>query len=144
MASYDRFAAWRKLYDMRQVIFYLGLGTLFTHELDAMTSREWRLIPILNSLPEDLGLTTFVLVHIPLFAGIVALIATKDDKTRSLSRIVVSLFLLLHAVLHFWFSFNPNYEFVSALSNWLIFGGALFGVIYLVLAYQEYVSLKVR
>jgi hypothetical protein len=127
---------------MRHVVFYLGLGTLFTHELDAMTSYEWRLIPILRSLPETLGMTVFVVIHIPLFAGIIALIASKNDKTRSWSRIAVSGFLLLHAVLHIWFSSNPNYGFVSAISNWLIIGGAGFGAIYLTLAYNEYRSSK--
>ena len=126
-----------KLYLMRQVIFYLGLGTSFTHELDAITSHEWRLIPILRSLPEDLGMTAFVVAHVPLFAGIIALIASQNEQTRSLSRLLVSVFLLLHAVLHLWFSSDPNYGFVSTLSNWLIFGGALFGAIYLALAYQR-------
>ena len=133
-----------KLLLMRHVVFYLGLGTLFTHELDAMTSYEWRLIPILRSLPEALGLTAFVIIHIPLFAGIIALIASNNDQTRSLSRIAVSGFLLLHAVLHIWFSSNPNYGFVSAISNWIIFGGAGFGAIYLALSYNEYRSSKAR
>ena len=63
-----------KLLLIRHVVFYFSLGTLFTHELDAMTSYEWRLIPILRSLPEALGMTAFVIIHIPLFAGIIALI----------------------------------------------------------------------
>lgn len=129
---------------MRQVAFYLGLGTLFTHELDAMTSYEWKLIPILRSLPEELGMTAFVIFHIPLFAGIIALIACNNEQIRSLSRIAVSGFLLLHAVLHIWFSSNPNYGFVSTISNWLIFGGAGCGAIYLALTYKEYRSSKAR
>ncbi len=122
---------------MRHVIFYLGLGTLFTHELDAMTSYEWRILPILGSLPDQMGMTVFLLAHIPLFAVIVALVASGNERTRDLSRLVVSGFLLLHAVLHIWFSSDPNYGFVSDVSNWLIFGGAGLGAIYLALTYRE-------
>ena len=122
---------------MRHVIFYLGLGTLFTHELDAMTSYEWRILPILGSLPDQMGMTVFLLAHIPLFAAIVALVASGNERTRDLSRLVASGFLLLHAVLHIWFSSDPNYGFVSDVSNWLIFGGAGLGAIYLALTYRE-------
>ena len=124
------------------MVFYLGLGTLFTHELDAMTSYEWRLIPILRSLPEAMGMTAFLIIHIPLFAGIIALIASSNDRTRRLSRIAASWVVLLHAALPIWFSSNPSYGFVSTISNWLIFGGAGFGAIYLTLSYNEYRSSK--
>ena len=31
---------------MKDVIFYLGLGAPLTHELDAMTDHEWRVLPL--------------------------------------------------------------------------------------------------
>jgi hypothetical protein len=123
---------------IKNTFFFLGLGTLFTHELDAISSYEWRLLPILGSLPDQMGMTIFVLMHIPLFAGIVALVASSNEQTRGLSRITVSGFLLIHAALHIWFSSDPNYGFVSNVSNWLIFGGAGLGAIYLALTYREY------
>ena len=129
---------WSKILLMKNVVFFLGLGTLFTHELDAISSYEWRLLPILRSLPDQMGMTIFVLIHIPLFAVIVALVASSDSHTRSLSRIVLGGFLILHATLHLWFSSDPNYGFISSISNWLIFGGAGFGAIYLAFIYREY------
>ena len=64
---------------MKNVFFYLGLGTLFTHELDAVSNHEWRVLPILRSLPEMSAMNAFVLLHIPIFAVVVALVASAGD-----------------------------------------------------------------
>ncbi len=116
---------------MRNLVFYLGLGALLTHELDAMPNHEWRVLPVLRSLPDDVGMVAFVALHVPLFAGIIALIASTDARIRARSRIGVAGFLVLHGVLHAWFMTDPDYEFSSMLSNLLIFGGAVCGAAYL-------------
>ena len=122
---------------MKNVYFYLGLGTLFTHELDAIGNHEWRLFPILQSLPEVFAMNTFILLHIPLFAVLVALIASTDDRLRKRSRLGVSIFLVVHAGLHLWFTSDVSYEFASTVSKLLIFGGALFGGLHLVASYRD-------
>ncbi len=33
---------------IRNVAFYCGFGALFTHELDAMTNHEWRVLPLVE------------------------------------------------------------------------------------------------
>ena len=40
---------------MKKIILYLGVGALFTHELDAMTNHEWRVLPLTSFLGEELG-----------------------------------------------------------------------------------------
>ena len=45
---------------MKDTVFYLGLGTLFTHELDAMPNHEWRVMPLLGRLPDDTGMLVFL------------------------------------------------------------------------------------
>ncbi len=122
---------------MKNALFYLGLGTLFTHELDAIANHEWRIMPILRALPEQTGMSTFVLLHIPLFAVLVALVASNDERLRRLSRLGVSVFLLIHAGLHVWYANEADYEFASTLSNALIFGGALFGGLHLVTSFRD-------
>ena len=116
---------------MRNVFFYLGLGTLLTHELDAVSNHEWRLLPVLRSLPDDLAMDTFILLHVPLFAVLLAVVSSTDKQLRKRSRLGVSLFLIIHAGLHLWFMDNPRYEFASAVSNVLIFSGALLGGLHL-------------
>jgi len=122
---------------MNNLFFYLGLGTLFTHELDAIGNHEWRVIPILQSLPELVAMNTFILLHIPLYAVLVALVANTNVQLRERSRLGVSIFLIVHALLHLWFRNDVSYEFTSTMSNILIFGGAIFGALYLAISYKD-------
>ena len=122
---------------MKNVIFLLGLGTLVTHELDAMSNAEWRVLPLLKSLSEDVAMTVFVLSHIPLVAVIVGLVTSSNARTRNISKVAVCGFLLFHGIAHWLTSGDANYEFTSALSSALIYGGAALGAIYLLLNYRD-------
>lgn len=122
---------------MKNVFFYLGLGTLFTHELDAISNHEWRLLPVLRSLPDEIATDVFVLLHVPLFAVLVALVSSSNHQLRNRSRLGVSIFLILHAGLHLWFMGDFGYEFSSTLSNVLIFGGALLGGFHIAGNYRD-------
>ena len=120
---------------MKNVLFYTGLALLFTHELDAMPNHEWRVLPVLNSLSDSVGEQTFVLLHVPLFAVVIGLIASLNRRVRARARIVVSGFLVAHGVLHFLFSGHPAYEFFSTMSSALILGAAGCGLAYLIAAF---------
>ena len=122
---------------MKNIIFYIGMSTLFTHEIDAIINHEWRLLPLLGWLTDEYGEIVFILIHIPLFAILIALVASTNIKTRSLSRIGISIFLVIHGLLHVVFMRSTSYEFTSTLSNILIFGGALFGAAFLLLVFME-------
>lgn len=123
----------------KNVIFYLSLGTIITHELDAMTNHEWRVLPLTNWLKDEYGLLLFLFFHIPLFAILVALVASTNQTIRTRTRIGVSIFLVVHGLLHILFIGSINYEFKTVTSNFLIFGGAVLGLVYLLL---EYVNKK--
>jgi hypothetical protein len=116
---------------MKNLIFCLGFATLITHELDAMTQSEWRLLFILRSLPEQIASFTFVVVHIPLIAGLLWVTNHEFLRIRSWSRILVSAFLIVHVGLHKLLEHQPNYTFNSLLSLGLIYGDGLLGFIYL-------------
>ena len=118
---------------MKDLAFYLGFGTLFTHELDSMLNHEWRVIPIIRALPDETGFMIFLTAHIPVFAILVALVSSQNSRTRQITRIGIGLFLVFHGLLHTFFKDHPAYEFSSMLSNVLIFGGSLLGIVYLVM-----------
>ena len=122
---------------MKNIAFYLGIGTLFTHELDAMPNHEWRVLPLTSWLSNEIGMIVFMLIHIPLFAILIALVSSTHDRIRIRSRLGISIFLIIHGVLHTLFINHADYEFSSMLSNVLIWGGALFGLVYLFLEYRE-------
>jgi hypothetical protein len=115
---------------MKNLLFYLGLSTLITHELDAMTQSEWRLLFILRSLPEQIASSTFVVVHIPMITALLWLTNNESPLIRHWSRIAVATFLMVHAGLHKLLEHHPDYTFNSLLSLGLIYGGALFGFLY--------------
>ena len=120
---------------MRNMFFSFGAATLITHELDAMSNHEWRVLPLTSWLPDEYGMLVFLFAHIPFFAVLLGLLASKRDHIRFLSRIGISVFLVVHGFLHALFWGNTNYEFASIASKSLIFGGALIGLIHLISEY---------
>ena len=115
---------------MKSIAFYLGISLLFTHELDAMSNHEWRVMPVLSALSEEMGATAFLVAHVPIFALVIAFIASLNLKTRAKVRNIASGFLIAHAAAHYLFSANSAYEFSSLVSSLLIYGAALCGVAY--------------
>jgi hypothetical protein len=115
---------------VKSLFFYLGLALLFTHELDSMPNHEWRVLPLLRSLPDSTGESVFVLAHVPIFALTIAYVASLNQHTRKLARDIASGFFIVHAILHILFSGHLNYEFASLLSSLLIFGAAICGLAY--------------
>jgi hypothetical protein len=115
---------------MNNLLFYLGLATLLTHELDAMSQSEWRLLFILRRLPEQMASTTFVILHIPMIAGLLWLTNNESRLVRHWSRIIVATFLIIHAGLHKLLEHHPSCTFDSLLSLSLIYGGAVLGFLY--------------
>jgi Family of unknown function (DUF6713) len=118
---------------LKDLIFYLGMAALFTHELDAMPNHEWRGLPILQALPDETAMGLFVAAHVPLFALLIAAVASTTPRIRRLSRLGIAAFLVVHGALHLLSMGQPSYEFSSALSNLLIFGGSACGALYLAL-----------
>ena len=125
---------------MKNIIFYLGLALLFTHELDSMPNHEWRVIPILSALSDATAKAVFLLAHIPIFAVVVAFVASLDQKVRSRARSIFCGFLLVHALLHVLFSGYAAYEFTSLISLGLIYGAGLSGALYFIADYFKRVD----
>jgi hypothetical protein len=115
---------------MQNLLFYLGFATLMAHELDAMPQAEWRLLFILRDLPEPTAEVAFVLLHIPLVAGLVWLANSEVLRVRYWSRVAIATFLTIHAGLHKLLDHHPLYTFDSPLSLGLIYGGGLLGLLY--------------
>lgn len=118
---------------LASAVFYIALALLLTHELDAMTHHEWRLLPGLASLSDDTGRLVFVLGHVPLFAIVVGFVASLNPRIRRRARLAVAVFVAVHAGLHQAFTGHPDYGFVAASSQLLIFGAGALGLVYLLL-----------
>lgn len=107
------------------IVFFLGLAFLFTHELDAIDQHEWRFFfPWLDDL---IGYRLFTAAHIPLFILIVLNLSARNFQ------IGLDLFLIVHVGLHWWLRNHPRIEFKSAFSWVLIIGAGVSGAVHLAL-----------
>ncbi len=101
---------------LAQLLFYINLAWIMTHELDAIQHHEWRILPLTSWMTEEWGYRIFVIAHIPLFA---VLMATSHVHGV---QIAVDVFLLIHLGLHWLFRNHPNNTFNNPLSCILIIG----------------------
>jgi hypothetical protein len=114
--------------------FYAVLALLFAHELDAVERHEWRLLPVLRSLPDGLAGRLFVVLHVPLFLVLFRLATHPAATVRRRFRLALDAFAVLHAGLHRRFRGRPEYEFEGTTSRALIRGAALAGLVRLLLS----------
>nr|MBV6629654.1 hypothetical protein [Oceanococcus sp. HetDA_MAG_MS8] len=114
-----------------RAIFLLGVSLLFTHELDAMTHSEWRVLPLTSWLSPEVGRVAFVVLHVPLFAFVLGWLTSHVPGKAIAAQFWISAFLVVHAGLHLAFSSHPHYTFDGILSNTLILGAAVCGAVYL-------------
>lgn len=114
---------------MIDFLYYCMIGAFFTHELDAVKRHEWRVLPLVRTLPERLGEQAFIWLHIPLLGW---LLWAGDDEPESATRVGLAAFSIVHVGLHFVFRKHPAYEF-NNLSSWaLILLTGILGAIYLI------------
>jgi hypothetical protein len=115
-----------------QLLIELMLAFLFTHELDAITQSEWRLLYVLRGLGDEEGRWWFVAIHVPLFWALIALTHHASAKVQGASRFGFAAFCIVHALLHWRLSNDPLSSFTTPLSWLLILAPAALGVIYLI------------
>ena len=113
----------RRLAELQDLLFFTTVGLLATHELDAMTNHEWRVLPLTSFMSDEIGRRVFVLGHMPLFA-LLAWIAAQGGG--SVAAFAFSAFAILHVGLHRVFRTHPKYEFRGPISRFLIWGPGVF------------------
>lgn len=120
------------------LVCYTGFSLLICHEMDAVLHAEWRVLPVTSFLPEAVAYPVFVLMHVPLFVLLFFGVAAASDRIRRYTKLGVSAFLVVHAGLHALYHGHPEYHFAGWLSNGLIAGAALCGLLYAALSWQRW------
>jgi hypothetical protein len=111
------------------LFFFVGLALLFTHEMDAIRRKEWRMFVILSTLEEERAFHVFTALHIPIFlVTFLAVFGTSGSALRENTIIGLDTFFVVHVVLHIFFWKHPAYDFHAAFSRWLIFGASAAGL----------------
>lgn len=117
---------------LAQLIFWLGVALICTHELDAIQHHEWRLFAFLRPFGDEIAYRIFTLAHVPLFLWFFWM----APHPARWFEIGIDLFLIIHVGLHFFFRRHPLYEFKGWLSHGLIAGAGLAGLVHLLLIWQ--------
>ena len=52
---------------MAEIVSTLCVSLFVLHELDAVHRHEWRVFPLIRRLPDEVGFTVFVTLHLPIF-----------------------------------------------------------------------------
>lgn len=123
---------------MPTLFYYLGISTLFTHELDAVMRTEWRLLYILKDMSDQSAYPIFVALHVPAFFLFFWLGHHPIHRVQSTFRLIAAAFLVVHAGVHFYNANSPQNYFEGPLSNILIYAAAVCGLVYIVLVWREY------
>lgn len=126
---------------MRFALLVLGFALLASHEIDAALAAEWRLLYVLRGLAEPAASSTFVLLHVPLFAVLIWALFYPGARLQVWSRRGFMVFLVVHAGLHARLATHPAYGFSGWDSNLLIFGAGAAGLAYLLV---EVLTSRVR
>jgi len=106
------------------IYFLLGLSFILTHELDAMTAKEWRIFPGLSLLDDERGRQWFVALHIPLFAVLLWGLTGAHQKSWIWG---FDIFTIVHLVAHILMHKHSENGFRRPLSWFIIVGAAVMG-----------------
>ena len=110
-----------------EILFVGVVSFLSVHELDAIRQREWRFFFAPVTVRDETAYQIFTALHAPLFVVILAFIES------SVVQLGVDSFAFAHALVHLRLRNHPLVEFGSWFSRFWIYGGALLGVLHLVL-----------
>ncbi len=124
----------RSLLDL---LFFIGFALLICHELDAVAQAEWRLLPGLASLSEEVAFVLFVSLHAPLSALLMWGAASPFARRRRRVHVCLDVFFVVHVVLHLLLANHEHYTFHSVLSRICIFGAGAVGLLHLALVMAE-------
>ena len=123
---------------MLDLLFYLAFSALLAHELDAVHKHEWRLLYVLRTMPDENARRAFVLLHVPVVALLLWLVAFNNETAQFWMMSALDLFMVVHAGLHWRLSSHPKYEFRTAHSRLLIYGAAALALVHLALLWLAF------
>ncbi|MES2656373.1 MAG: DUF6713 family protein [Bacteroidota bacterium] len=108
------------------LFFYVGFSFFLAHQMDAIRCKEWRIIPLLSLLEDDLGYIVFLFAHIPIAFVIFSQLTHGNDIELFIKNF--DIFMVLHIGLHFVFVQHQNNRFNNWISWILILSAGIMGL----------------
>ncbi|MEM7530568.1 MAG: DUF6713 family protein [Chloroflexota bacterium] len=112
------------------ILFFTNVAILaVAHELDAIHQREWRFFFGFTPLSDETAYRLFTALHVPL------LVIILWNLHSFWFQIGFDLFMIIHAGLHWGLRNHPAIHFDNWFSWVWICGGAMLGVVHLLLLF---------
>lgn len=118
-------------------LFALAFALLISHELDAMIRQEWLLLPGLSGMESGRAADVFNLLHVPLFAALIALLTSPSDRVRRGTMLGIDGFLIAHAIAHTALRGADDYLFEAPVETITVYGAAACAVGHLAVTWQR-------
>lgn len=112
------------------VVFVVELALLFVHEMDAVRRQEWKMFIVLKDMTDEKAYRVFLLLHIPLYAIILALLFSGAARVGFY---VTDIFLIAHMLVHWGFRRHRANNLNGALSKVILYGAGLLAVFHLIM-----------
>jgi hypothetical protein len=114
-------------------LFAFNFSLLLLHEMDAIRAKEWKMFVLLKDMKEQTGYMVFSLIHLPLYFWVIFTISQIWSGGYVAVYLLTDVFLIAHAIIHFFFRKHSANGFRSAYSNILIYAMAVLGLIHLLI-----------
>ena len=115
------------------VLFAFNFSLLLLHEMDAIRAKEWKMFIFLKDMKEQTGYIVFSLIHLPLYFWVVYTVSQVWSGGYAIVYLLTDVFLIAHAVIHYFFRKHAANGFSTIYSNILIYSMATLSVIHLIL-----------
>ena len=112
--------------DGQTAIFLIIISLLLLHEMDAIRAKEWKLFIFLKDMRDETAYRIFALIHLPLYFGVLYLLINGGETISFVMKLVINVFLIAHAVLHYCFRKKEHNGFNTCYSKTVIYSMALF------------------
>jgi hypothetical protein len=82
-----------------KILFWINISLFILHEMDAVKTREWRMMIFMNRLSDDHGHIIFTALHFPLFMLIFFLMKYYFEYLVP----AIAVLFIIHQILHILF-----------------------------------------
>ncbi len=119
---------------MEQILFLIILSFLLVHEMDAIRAKEWKMFIVLKDMADEAACKVFMIIHFPLYLA--ALYALLSGGTAGyVLKIIIDVFLLGHALIHFAFRKHSGNGFHTLFSKIIIYSMAALALLHFILLF---------
>ncbi|HOP30673.1 MAG TPA: hypothetical protein PK293_10955 [Spirochaetota bacterium] len=99
-----------------KIILWVNLSLLLLHEMDAVRTMEWKMMAVINRIDDSIASCIFIGMHFVLFIIIFYLL----EYHFSVLYWIISIFPLLHQLLHIFFRKHPANRMNNIFSRGII------------------------